>query len=273
MGYDIDTIVLNIDSRFRNFSKNISCSKFTFDLENQLKNISSITLSSVELPNLFYTFSEKKKNISFVVNNTKINIPPGNYCAENLIEIINKKLSTLASIVNISLELKFNPTDGKILISEKDKKPFSINFENSSEYPSLGYQLGFRQSSYNSKSEYITESILDTIGDNYVFIKLNDYGSLINTHSGNKYFAKIILYNNKNTVIFDNNSNFICKTYNFLQPVNISRFNIELVDLYDNGIDMNNLDFSLTIELQQIYNYDAKKVLEDFSFGKISNHY
>jgi hypothetical protein len=260
MVFDFENIILNIDSKFRNKTKYQNSSKFSIDLTNPLKNINSIRLSSIEFPNVFYTFSTNKNNTTFLIDNIKIEIPSGNYDANTLIQTINTIIKQLVSYISVELVLDYNT--GKITIKEKDTNTFNLNFDNDTIYPSLGYLLGFRNNLYESNSLYTSESILDIIGDNYILIKINDYGNLINTFSGNKYFGKIIIYNNKNTVIFDNNSNFISKTYNFLQPVNINKLSIQLTDIYDNEIDMNQLDFSLTIEVEQIYNYETKLILE-----------
>jgi hypothetical protein len=53
--------LINIDSRFRNKNKYQNPGKFTFHLKEKIKNVKYIRLSSVELPNLYFTFTDEKK--------------------------------------------------------------------------------------------------------------------------------------------------------------------------------------------------------------------
>ena len=64
--------------------------------------------------------------------------------------------------------------------------------------------------------------------------------------------AKILLYDCQ--FVYDTGANFLTKMYKFKQPVNISRFNIELINQFGKLIQMGNVDFSLTLELGQLYN-------------------
>lgn len=262
MVLDIENVVINLDSNFRNLSIYPKSSKFIIDLENPLKNIISIRLSSIELPNLFYTFNSFRKSNFFFLNNKKITIESGNYRSSQIVDAIKKLLPE-------GITISFDDIAGKITFSRTDKNNFTLSFENDSIYPSLGAQLGFQNSEYINNNTYTGESILDVIGDNYVFLKINDFGRVINFYDNNIYFAKIILNQNKNIMIFDNFSNFVCKTYKFIQPVNISRLNIELVDLYGNTIDLNNLNFSFTLEIERVLNYYTKVQAENNIFNNV----
>jgi len=266
----IENQIINLDSRFTNIKNS---NKYIFNLENPYKNVTSISLTSIELPNVFYTFTSTKKNNFIVIEDIKVSIQEGNYSVLDLFEFLNSKLATIKDSRDIDIEISYSSINGKTTIKELNNKPFSLTFLNDSAYQSLGYHLGFRKNHYTSSYEYISEAIIDIIGDNYIFVRINDYETICNLRSGCKYFAKIILATNKYTVVFDNNSNFITKKYNFLQPTNINKINIELYDLYDNEINMNYQDFSLTLEIKQIYNYKVKQNLENFSAIKTSEYY
>ena len=188
-------------------------------------------------------------------------------------------------------KILFNYNNGFCTI-ENSTAYFRVEFSNyPSRYPSLGYQLGFRKDNYISSTavvsgdaiySIITESQLDTIGEQYLFLKINDYGIIFHDYediitkdssgeiiSREKYvgdknvFAKIILNTNKAEQVFDNGSNFLTKSYIFRQPIDLDRFNISLSDPRGNIIDMVHMDFSLTLEIGIIYDSALKYDLTD----------
>ena len=148
---------------------------------------------------------------------------------------------------------------------------FDIDFFNISlqtntnfNYPSLGYQLGFRPSLVSQdfilSSEYINNTIeissqyTFNLNDNsYLFIKINDWGNInfINT----QYFAKILFnsYFNCNKI-----DEYVNPEYKFRQPINFQKLDIELIDYLGNNIELNGRDFSFTIKLTQILNTEQK---------------
>ena len=58
----MENILLNIDTRFIDKSKFPNAGKFTYQLDNPLKNIGYIRLSSIELPALYYVFKNIYNN-------------------------------------------------------------------------------------------------------------------------------------------------------------------------------------------------------------------
>jgi hypothetical protein len=59
--------VLNINTMFRNNYYNTKSSDFNIDLNNTLQNVTSITLQSAEIPDLYYTFSSINKTNEFTI--------------------------------------------------------------------------------------------------------------------------------------------------------------------------------------------------------------
>jgi hypothetical protein len=130
--------------------------------------------------------------------------------------------------------------------------------------------LGFRENTYDAmpknvgettKFYAISESQMDVIGDNYVFLKVNDYGKIYNFINSDNikineqmdtYLGKIIFTVNKAEKNFDN-QNFITKMCIFKQPRDINKFDIELIDPLGNTVDLIGMDFSFTLELGIIY--------------------
>jgi hypothetical protein len=256
----MENILINVDSRFRNKELYPYSGKFTLKLNQTIKDILYIRLSSIEIPNLYFTFSQEKQNISFVVKigivNTVVLIDDGFYDSIQMLNNINSKLPSGITI-NLNLSNGF--------ITFEHTSSFSIDFTSYGQYPSLGYHLGFRKNTYNSTSSgtkhYLkSEALMDTIGDNYLFLRINDYGKMYNFNKSlddysetlDNYLGKVILSVSKAEKNFDNH-NFITKKHIFRQPANISKLDVELIDPLGNTVNTQLMDFSFTLELGVIY--------------------
>ena len=146
-----------------------------------------------------------------------------------------------------------------ININNKITVQFNIENITDKKYPSLGYYLGFRKNSYDctmGKPE-IAEEYSNFITENYVFIKINDWGYV--DVFNNKVFAKILLNSDIDDVLLNE---FNTKEYILKQPINIQTLNIELIDYLGNTIRTGGKDFSFTLQLSQILNSDNKRDIE-----------
>jgi hypothetical protein len=274
--------VLNVDSRFR-YNRRDSTSNFLFRLLDPIKNVISIRVASVEVPNSFYAFSAVRNNITFNLKYpassgpTKlIQIPDGNY-NQNPYPDIGSILSAVQTAMNTAFlttvfSVSLNSVNGLVTISSSSGT-FNIDFmpetENllSREY-GLGYNLGFREFNYNNKSTITGEAILNTTDTNYIFLSLDDDWK-VTVHETPRTtqlltFAKIIVNSAKYQFTYDNGGNTITKEYFFQQPTNISSFQVRLSDPYDQDIDLVGLDFSFTLEMRAVMNsslYDSMRGL------------
>lgn len=271
----MENILINVDSRFRNIDLYPNSGKFTLKLNQTIKDILYIRLSGTEIPNLYYTFSQAKQNISFTItvagNDTIVTISDGFYDATQMLTNIQAKLP---AGMNIALNL----LNGIVTISHATTV-FSINFSNNSSKKQLGNYLGFIKDNYtsffnNARQEIVSETLLDTIGDNYIFLRINDYGKIYNFNKAttdynetiDNYLGKIILTANKTDKNFDNN-NFITKRHIFRQPANIGKLDIELLDPNGDTIKTNLIDYSFTLELGVIYDKELyKQSLNNLNF-------
>lgn len=255
--------IINIDSIFRNKTKYPNSSHFVYELPYRFSNIEYIKMSSCEIPNVYYSFSSKRCNLSFSLtynlNKYTITISEGNYTSSTLVTQINSKLDIINSSANTDFALTFNGTNGKMTFSST--KSALYDFSNDSTiYDSLGKHLGFQENNYSGTS--ITgDCIANLAGENYIFMKINDYDNIINDRNGS-VFAKIIFDTNKFNVNFDDSGSYVTKEYIFRQPRDLTRFEIKLEDRYGQVIDMKNYDFSLTLEVGQIYSASYKNWLE-----------
>jgi hypothetical protein len=246
-----ELIILNIDSRFRNRDQFKNAGKYTYELLYPIKNVMSIRMSSIEVPNIFYTFTNQKKNNQFAIkfNDTieYIFIQDGNYGVDQILIEISEKLDSINTKYMQKFSISINTINGKVTIKNENK--FSLIFDKKDKYTVLGDHLGFAKNEYNGNNVYTAEGIIDIIDDQYIFLKINDYGNLITQLNDRNILAKIIVNKNKNTIIFDNFSNFITKSYKFEQPHTLNKLHIELFDAYGNTVSLNNMNFSMTLEL------------------------
>lgn len=248
----MDDLIFSMDSRFRDHELYPNSGKFVCKLNYKIKNAIYIRLSSIELPNIYYTFTKVKDNISFIIkiiNSTyTVTIPEGSYTSELMLNVIQEQLDLINNYKEQQLRIIFNEITSKTTIVNKNNVSFELQFANTTEYPSLGKSLGFINTNYLGKSLYISESVLNVIGDTYIFVKINDYGFTYHKNQANNILAKIVLRKNKNYVTYDDESNLLTKTYTFA-TTNIDKIFVELLDPYLNVIDMVGQDFSFTLEI------------------------
>jgi hypothetical protein len=147
---------------------------------------------------------------------------------------------------------------------------------------------------------WIAESPLDTQGESYILMKINEYGNIIHENNPtlhdkllgyvkdpktgqpildinghcipikrrvfsrqqDKYFAKILLVSGKGNLIFDNGSNFLTKSHNFRQPSDIKKLHITLHEANGDLINLQGFDYSLTLEFTYILSSILKNNLE-----------
>lgn len=138
------------------------------------------------------------------------------------------------------------------------------------EYAPVGHYIGYRPDILKTTDKFLkfstmdetdriirAEKIFDTGGDNYIFIKINDWGYI--DFFGEQFMAKILLTSGLGNPKLDA---FVNQGYRFRQPVNINRLNIELVDFLGNTLDLNGFDFSCSIKLNSVISSDQKDTLE-----------
>jgi hypothetical protein len=296
--------VMSIDSRFRT-DQGDNPSNFLFKLLTPIKNVISIRLSSLEIPNTWYTFSAIRGNISMVVTiypgvgtgiatstiTNRIIITEGNYAVNNylandiLIELY-KQLNS--AFPGVSFSVLFSAISGKITIScfTNTNPPsggytylnqasavtetpinFSINFADSifstrDNNWGLGFNLGFRsqQVGYVTNGVPVTsitgDAVVDVIDANYVFLSLNPDWKVVEHNQPDRAqtaaFAKIIVDVPKNDIVYDTGSNTVTKQYFMRQPTNITAFNISIVDEYEQFVQLQGGNVSMSLEVTEV---------------------
>lgn len=272
---------VHLDSCYRDKYYNSNPCNYVYQLPKQFKNVVSMKLASIEIPNAWYLFSHIKKNNTFIVEVTvckkcsihNIIIPDGNYTSDSLVAFLNMKYfhqsNTDSPLKHMSISINEYNNKTKFELTEKapDDLVFSIHFTTDSTDNMLetcGWILGFRMARYIGMDDFIlSEGLFDAGGDRYIYLTINDYQYNYNEtnvicfdKSSIEEFtlAKIPLLNGKFSLIIDeNDSNPLVKIRQYNGPVNLSKFEIKVIDKYGNVIDLNFMDFSFSLELEILY--------------------
>lgn len=193
-----DTKIINIDSHYRDnmlldasgYNPKSSSTDFVVNFNEPLTKVLSMKLFSYEIPVHWYTFSEKYGTNRFMIDNSMVVIPNGNYTASELIADIS---SALTGGFGISLNTKTNrvtitTTLAISTISFYNDTLFKTHYSNycgikynttersgpKIDY-NLGWLLGFRKTTYTGATSYTGEALLDTAGIKYIYITLDDF--------------------------------------------------------------------------------------------------
>jgi hypothetical protein len=247
---------LHLHSCFRHQPEISSSSDYQYILPSEIKHVVSMRLASIEIPNTRYLFSSKQKNNTFAIHIDHqvfhIHIPDGNYTAISLEEYINTYFHSIPVLCQIHycIDLQFHS------IFESSQL-FSIYFDNSIQ--GCGWILGFRNDCYDNQYCLTSEGLLDAVGDRYIYLSVEDYQ--YNTNITNivgldhnfldkSILAKVPLNDEKLLIIHDNP---LCKVRLYNGPVTLKKFHIKILDKFGNVVDLNNMDFSFTLELELLY--------------------
>jgi len=250
---------VNIDSRFRENYSSTSSTNFTMQLNFSLKNVISMELVDIEIPNTWFSISESLGNNFFYINDIKIIVQDGNYDGDLLMdEIINTTEFSGYSII-------MNKVSGKceLTVGENDKIIFSKCEENDiSIQKTLGWILGFRKISYTGKSKYISDGVIDTLGNRYIYVIIDDFnnnvndfivGNLKTSYLNKNILARLSFREDKFQIIYDSSRDHDLQTREYFGPVNVDRLHVQLIDEYGKNIDLNNMDFSFALQFRIMY--------------------
>ena len=292
---DVQNIVINVDSRFRNAINATPSSSpiinpqtstnFMFRTSRTYKNIISAKLTSLEFPNTFKTFSASRGNTAFnitVGSTTKtLLIGDGNYLLSGSTQVIDYDLIRADLALQLTTEFPletFSVTFTNNRITILNGNPFTLTFAtptsisnlglvSSSLYNGLGTYLGFLNYSYTGSTSYTAEVAPQLIGDAYIYLSINDWNSIEHqdlNQTNFTAFIKILLLNGKDQMVFDTTtSNTTTKIYHFTQPVNVNNLQIQFLDAFGVIIDLDNANVSMTLEFQQVLNSALYEKMRD----------
>ena len=281
---------LNLNSCFRHNYYNSNPCDFQYTIPIEIKNVVSLRLASIEIPNSWYLFSKKTNNNTFyievlqngITTEFQIIVPDGNYDSDSLVKYLNKTYFYESSnITSLSyLIFSINQYNFKSKFEIIDPAPLNYSFNlifmtnntNVNMMTTFGWTLGFRLAKYTNVNKCIfSEGLFDGGGDRYIYMCVNDYQynnnilnivGFDNSSMEENIIAKIPMVNGKLSLIIDDNTNPLTKTRKYNGPVNISNLQIKILDKFGSIIDLNNMDYSFTLELEILY--------EGFNFQNIT---
>ena len=282
--------ILNINTKFRNNYTTTPSTNFMFDLPSTVKKVVRMRLVDSDFPEMVYTISPKLGSDSFTINNILITIPAGSYTADVMVDTINAAIIA-AGISNI--ELIFNEIDGTMTFNSSSGNftlNFAYTNIDCPHLPSniykdqltLGWLLGFRGDyilpiestrvkhfpcnleknqqhisfKYEGASKYTGESLFAPHGANYFLIAINDFQNNHDNTFISPFQLQTIADNNILAKISTNCCNKCCVEQPeriYFGPTDIARLEIKIYDEFARIIDINNADYSLTLELEIIY--------------------
>ena len=306
--------LLNINTRFRKNFYNTKATDFVLDLPEEFKNVVSITVVSVQVPNSNYTFCSSYGTNELTVelfdasgngdptldSNPQthvIKIKEGIYTGPILQDYLNTTIFSSGELRRIGckydgISRKFRffrdlrtPQNGGLEDTSTVKRRFNIDFRlnDNKERPiqlNMGWILGYRQQYYNWEEDYVDpsgvdftkdqgynpEAVYDNLGSRYFILCIDDFNkNFSNTLSSpfsesvfNNQTAIAKVPNNPNSINFDDI--FYQSRRNYFGPVNIKKLKIQLLDELGRVVDLNNNDFSFSIQIEQLYDVHLNKM-------------
>ena len=294
---------ITVDTRFRDRFYQSSSSDFMINLPTRINKVVSMQLTSLELPTDFYSISCNYGNNYFVIQVFQlisdigyesiriVVLPDGNYTAKGLVDKINEILCPMSNglfqnVDDIFSYIQFQlitSADGsgsnKIVVKPNPVYPkiisqieeIVLNFgtdiygNNDTKYltTKLGWNLGFTQTIYHGKMEYIGEKAIEPNDIKYIYLAVDDFNKSVNTtfmtafeKNGLKpnILARISRtgkgYEN---VIINKEYEIISEPRIYFGPIDIQRLHISLFDDHGRILHMNESDYSFCLKLILLY--------------------
>lgn len=287
---DIERHIINVDSRFRDSSAVSTSSNFYFTLLTPVRNVLRVRITSIEFPNNYHIFTEKRRNTTFDVyymsGGTGMSysfiIPDGNYTAGDMVDAINMALTATGSPVTW-LSVAFDEVTGSFTFS--GNQTFGIytageGYDRPYDY-GLGYYLGFTRKLHKANGSgsiwtVTSDQCAYFAGDPYVFLCLNDFHCVRQTvqiydvagrnrldAADFKALAKIVLREPKNFMAFDDYASQHVKEVVFPSPVDLTRLKIQVLDPYGEIMDLCSSQISFSIEVLEVKNASLYNTIRD----------
>jgi hypothetical protein len=262
------TKYINIDTRFRDEYNYISTANYNITLPERITDVTTMNLTSIEIPMSFY-------NISANLGNNFLNLTRNGTTTTITIADGNYSVSTLRTTLNAALwgyDLSYNYSDSNSTLNTGTGS-VTVNFAVDSvggndKYnikSKLGWILGFRNSTYTIGTAITkSEAFYDFNGPRYLYLAIDEY------NKGNQHSFVSPLYNsliNKNiiaritmntathsfgTILPANLKNglLVSDLRNYTGKIDLLKMNIQLLDENGNNVALNGLDFSFSLAVE-----------------------
>jgi len=221
-----------------------------------------------------------------VFHSRVVNIPDGNYTNTGIVNLLNTTMSNIANSDPVLINFQYiifginnNSSNGSgqmfVSVANDPLVPagikFSLNFQadrngnddrNTPLPLKLGWTFGFRNGIYINNINYVSEGIVDLLGPRYLYLVVDDFNNNVNNNFYSAFnssilnkniLARISLQANTFNIFTENNLNIVTTPRRYFGPVNIVNMNIQLLDEYGRVIDLNNMDFSFSLNFETVY--------------------
>ena len=258
---------VEIPNMYYNFTKKNNCLTIkAFDINNQIKQI------TIEIEEGNYTSGELIEAIQSEFD-TKIRNVYGIYLEISLNTVTGKITITNRGVSEIP-DAPINPQP------THSAKEFIIDFAgcviknrtgcstDMNVVRTLGTNLGFKKNCYKVTTTKISgtppltqyyqtaENCLDVVGNTYMFLSINDLHT-VEQKTDETYIqclAKIIIREDKHSVIYDDGSSLLSNEIIFQSPTDLKILQVQLLDPYGDVIDLCGLNFSFSLEITEVQN-------------------
>lgn len=268
--------LLCIDTTFRHHYTTTKSSDFVYTCPENIKKVTSLKISSIELPIAWYSFSDTLVNNQFRITDNIANIvyvfkiPEGNYTSDDLSNTALIQVSpNTPGLPNLTLLVNIITSKTTLDISTTGNYTIDFSIPGLLPQQTAGWTLGFRKQTYKGIQSCASEGSYSSSFDNYLFVDVDDFQSNFVTDSvvsitqgvngvpfylGNTIMAKIPITTNSNAVMFNNGMDLLFKTRDYFGPVKLEKLRIRLLNKFGQIIDMNHNDFSIAFEITENYN-------------------
>lgn len=264
---------LHFDSRFRdNYgAPHTSAASFLYNLPQDIDNVVSLRLASISVPSIPITISKSNGNNLFYIDDIPIIIDDGIYNIQQLLVAINDEINDKINPNQLEFSQTTNNVE-KTTITNDDINTYKITFykqENCTNFMStLGWFLGFRVASISvTTGNSVTSSALfDNNFTDYLYFAVDDFQKnmcnnnivyLNKTTSNNNILGKIYRSPVSGTYFLNNLNTSTSYEADrgriYFGPVRLSKLKFSLLDKFTNLVDMNNMDYSFTLEVEVLY--------------------
>jgi len=265
------TKVICIDTLFRPQYEMTRSTDYTYALPEYIKNVVSMKIAAIEIPNMWYTFASEQKNNTFLVNSSTVTIPNGNYLSNDFIDLLNG-LTPGSGILPAGVSVTISPNTTKTTFSSLIFFSMDFAVDSLPQYQTAGWSMGFRKAKYDSVNidgtwKITSESSYGSSNDNYFFIEIDDFHnnfltdavvSVTRNHGtptylGKNIMARIPVSSSMNTIVLNNASDYLFKAREYFGPVRLERLRIRILNKYGDVLNLNANDYSMAIEIKELY--------------------
>ena len=125
----------------------------------------------------------------------------------------------------------------------------------------FGWILGFRDAEFIGNTRYVSSGMYDDHGSRYMYLVVNDHNNCVDTYvslfnssvMNRNILARISMKTPTFHILNETGINLITEPRKYLGPVNISTLDIQVIDEFGRIININNMDYSMCINIECLY--------------------